>query len=361
MTKMNKMLIYSIRSTKNIKVAYIYFAIHMITEIICFYFLESISISKHVTWIMPLLYDCLAFVPQGIIGSVHDKHIKDNYCLNGIYWLLFGFTIYIIDTSKIYLSMILVCIGNCLIHIAGAEMTLRVSKGKMSHSSIFVAGGSFGVVIGKVLANYIKFKPVILLLGIIMIPLSFMAEKYKNDDYDECENFNYHNRKYSKSLIIFLMVFVVAVRGYIGYGIPTSWNKTIFQSVLLYFSMGVGKAMGGILIDFIGIKKTIVLSTLVSLPFLCFGDNVMVLSLIGVMLFSMTMAITLAVLVSCIPKLPGVAFGWTTIGLFAGVVPIFFVSLNDIFIQIPLLIIIGLVAYIVLNECSKEYNDDSNC
>ena len=65
-------------------------------------------------------------------------------------------------------------------------------------------------------------------------------------------------------------------------------------------------------------------SAAAALPFLFLGDNLMLVSLIGVMFFSMTMSITLALLVSVLQKTPGLAFGFTTIGLFLGTAPIFF-------------------------------------
>jgi hypothetical protein len=109
-----------------------------------------------------------------------------------------------------------------------------------------------------------------------------------------------------------------------GYGIPTSWNKTLVQLVMLFSFMGTGKALGGILADRFGFRRTAMVSTALAAPLLMFGDNIMAISLVGVMLFSMTMAITLGILVSVMPHTPGLAFGWTTIGLFIGTAPIFF-------------------------------------
>ena len=77
-----------------------------------------------------------------------------------------------------------------------------------------------------------------------------------------------------------------------------------------------------------GVKKTAVASLLLALPFLLFGDNNMYVSLLGVMFFSMTMSVTLAVIVSVLPKAPGLAFGFTTIGLFLGAAPVFFVKIT---------------------------------
>ena len=46
-------------------------------------------------------------------------------------------------------GLIILCLGNACIHVRGAEITLNNSYGKLSHSAIFVAGGSFGVITGK--------------------------------------------------------------------------------------------------------------------------------------------------------------------------------------------------------------------
>lgn len=85
----------------------------------------------------------------------------------------------------------------------------------------------------------------ILLFNLSMIPFVLLAEYYRNkSDKEElpCTNFNYANTKIATSTIIIFAVLVVMIRGYMGYGIPTSWNKTIFQMIILYFTMGVRKS-----------------------------------------------------------------------------------------------------------------------
>lgn len=51
---------------KNIGCSYLYFYIHLITEIICFYFLTKVTNNSLIVWIIPFIYDGLAFVPQAI-------------------------------------------------------------------------------------------------------------------------------------------------------------------------------------------------------------------------------------------------------------------------------------------------------
>ena len=120
-----------------------------------------------------------------------------------------------------------------------------------------------------------------------------------------------------------------------------------------------GKALGGILSDLFGIRKVAIGSTLLAIPFLCFGDNIMIISLIGVMLFSMTMAITLGILVSVLKNTPGLAFGLTTIGLFLGTAPIFFIKLNMMMNIILIITMSILCAYLLASVLKEEKHGKS--
>ena len=74
----------------------------------------------------------------------------------------------------------------------------------------------------------------------------------------------------------------------------------------------------------------------------------MFVSLIGVMFFSMTMAITLGILVSKLKETPGLAFGLTTIGLFLGTAPIFFVKITSSLANILMIVILSIMCSIAL-------------
>ena len=178
-----------------------------------------------------------------------------------------------------------------------------------------------------------------------------LAKTYINND-SNTNKFNYAKDDLKPSLVILVAVLVVIIRGYMGYGIPTSWNKTVTQLVIFFCTMGIGKALGGILSDLFGIRKIAIFSTLIAIPFLCFGDNIMIISLIGVMFFSMTMAITLGILVSNLKNTPGLAFGLTTIGLFLGTAPIFFIKVNMIS-NIIIIIVASILCAIALGYVLK--------
>ena len=334
---------------------YLYFYIHFIVEIVCFFFLSRVTNNSRFVWLIPFIYDGVAFVPQSLIGYISDKYPKINMGIIGTILLIITYLLYGLTKIDVYILLIILCLGNAFLHVAGAENTLKTSNGKLAPSAIFVAGGSFGVITGRLLAKT-AISPLILLIPILsMIPFILLADT-EITNKSNCKKFNYVKENINPYLIVLIAFFVVIMRGYIGYGIPTSWNKTTIQNVIFFFMMGFGKALGGILSDRIGIRRVAIFSTLLAIPFLCFGDNHMIISIIGVMFFSMTMSITLGILVSVLKNTPGLAFGITTIGLFLGTAPIFFIKLT-MKINIILIIIVSILCSILLSYVLKKEGD----
>lgn len=337
--------------TGNYSAGWLYFYVHFVTEVICFYMLGRYTGSLAELWFVALFYDMLAFVPQAIIGFFADRHPRFPIGVTGLVLLMAAL---LLGQGALYRypSLILLCLGNACTHISGAEVTLRASGGRLGPAAIFVGGGSFGVISGKLLSGTaFPFWP-LLLLAATAIPFVLYGGYYLREanekDRVPCRLFRYRRESLPAAAVILLVVFVVVVRGYMGYGIPTSWNKTVFQTVLLFCVMGTGKLLGGVLADRFGVRKTALWSVALSLPFLMLGDEHIVVSLIGVMGFSMTMSITLALLVSALPETPGLAFGLTTIGLFLGTAPIFFFKLTTVAANCTVLAVLTLLCFGIL-------------
>ena len=339
---------------KRNSIGVLYFFIHFIIEITSFYIITTYT-SSNLVWMLALLYDFLAFVPQGLFGYLKDRGVNLNFSLVGLVLSTLALILLYFKLNPIIVILV-ISIGNCLIHVEGAEETLRSSSGRMTPSALFVSGGSFGLITGKLLSKYNVNVLYIIIINLLMIIPLILTRKYKYlINNKNLEKYNYANKSINYKVIIFYATIVVIIRSYMGYGIPTSWNKTVLQTIMLFCFMGIGKALGGILIDHIGIRKTAFISTLGSLPFLIFGNNLMFISLIGIMFFSMTMSITLGLIVSVIKKYPGVAFGFTTLGLFLGTIPIFFYRVNSVFVNAIIVTTLTLVCVIILSViCRKE-------
>ena len=111
--------------------------------------------------------------------------------------------------------------------------------------------------------------------------------------------------------------------------------------------MGAGKALGGYLADRFGARKTAFIGTLAAIPFLLFGDRVMIVSCIGVFFFSMTMSITFAMCLSILKDNPGLAFGITTAGLFFGILPAFFIQFSPL-VNAVLITVFSVLCFVLL-------------
>ncbi|MBQ3900311.1 MAG: hypothetical protein II736_01170 [Clostridia bacterium] len=313
-------------------VGFLYFYTHFVTEVVCFAVLGRYALfSSPDIWMLFLTYDLLAFVPQGIFGYLSDRFPRVPFGPAGFILLSLAVPLQAAVPFP-YVSLAVLCVGNAFTHVDGAEVTLRCAGGALSPGAIFVAGGSFGVVSGQLLAKTAFPWWGLSALSVTAIPFTILGGMFRKDADGEsdvpCRKFDYASRRAKTAsgavLVILAVVFVIITRGYMGYGIPTSWKKTAWQTVLLFSFMGLGKAAGGVLADLFGVRRVGVVSAAAALPFLLLGDNNITLSLIGVMFFSMTMSVTLATLVSVMPKRPGLAFGLTTIGLFMGSAPVFF-------------------------------------
>ena len=348
----------SVLKSKNILCGYLYAYVHFILEVVCFCYLSRVSNSL-IVWLIPFLYDGFAFIPQSLIGYIKDKYPKFNEGLLGAILLFIGIFFFCFFNFNRFVILFLISIGNALLHVEGAYNTLMSSDGKLSHSAIFVGFGAIGVITGRVIGKTSMPTWFLLFLIVTVIPILLFGNNFVNEK-SNCNNFNYVKEKINPFLVIILATFVVIVRGYMGYRIPSSWSTTTMHTVLLFVTMGLGKIIGGILADTIGLKKVANISTLLALPFIILGNNNMIISLIGIMCFSMTMSITLAIMVSVLKKNPGLAFGFTTIGLALGTFPIFFVTINNSTLNTIILVILSIVSYFILNYILKGNKDGSS-
>ena len=348
-------------SKEEINIGIQYFIIHFCIELICFYCVNRlINLDIIESIIVCILYDFVAFLPQALIGNWYNKHKGFKISYIGLTLMILGTILMIMHNAVvIVIGIIGIALGNAILHECGAIGTITVSKGNIFPSALFVGGGSFGLIVGKTLGNN-QVTPLCLIPFIlIMILLTLISDKawidYKEVNYNKIRA---TNKDVNTDIIIIVAFIVVVVRSFIGYGIPTSWRQTTWQFFIMYFAMGFGKAFGGYLCDKIGYKTTGIISTLVSIPFLIIGDRNMIISVLGIMMFSMTMSVTFGMLLDRIPNNPGLAFGITTIGLIIGTIPIFIWKftneINTILVIIGSILSFGLLSITLCNKNTEK-------
>lgn len=308
----------------------VYAFAHFATEAACFFWLYR-YLTTSALW--ALVYDVLVFVPQLFLGLYADRHPEWKAGPLGL--ALMGGVLALspllsrilpLDLWRIPLFLILTA-GNCMVHVAGAEATARGADGKMGPAGFFVGGGSFGLISGRLLGA--AQRDILLLIPLLLLAAAIVLTRRDHDPVrmaKPAEGFRVSSGR-GIGTIVTLAFLTVAVRAYIGYAIPTGWIENNAQLVTLYVFMGIGKMLGGVLADHIGARRVSVLSLALALPLLIIGSRHMLISLLGVLLFSMTMAISFGILLSLFPELPGFAFGITTFALSIGTMPAFFLRL----------------------------------
>ena len=329
-----------------------YAFIHFSVEVACFFLLFSKLKQTDYWWAYALIFDALAFLPQSFFGVFLDKH--PNFPYGAVGCLLVA--IALIFPNEV-VGMFIIGVGNAIVHIDGAHHTLRNSLGKITPNAVFVAGGSFGVIAGQLLGGesiaILWILPFVLM--VISAVISYMVYRKHETELKEETHIPLDITVPKREItVLFLALIAVSIRSFVAYAIPIDWNKTPLQAVALFSFMGIGKALGGVLADRIGYRKTAYLSLLLALPFLLFGNSIMWLSLFGVMLFSMTMPITVGILFSKFPRAPGLAFGITTVGLFLGLVPKFFIEIDGLLTHQILTTILCAVALVCILLCLKK-------
>ena len=346
----------------DILLAFSYFMVHFLVEVFCFTLISKFMSFKN-TILLALVFDFFAFVPQIFFGVINKKFKRLDLGTIGVLLMYVGLLLFDLTNSKmLIISLIFIGIGNSILHECVAISTVITGNGKLFPSALFVSGGSFGLVLGKYLSKIIWSKLTLLIPLLFIELIVIFTNKYWLAENVTYPKYNITKAELSSTIIIIVATFITFARSFIGYAIPISWNKTIWQTFLLFSLMGIGKAFGGYISDKYGAKITGTLTTLLCIPFLLLGENVMIISIIGVFLFSMTMSITYGMLLSVIRDNPGIAFGFTTIGLFLGLMPVFIYGSFTRIINNILIIILSICSFICFIKSLKggKNNNEKN-
>ena len=272
-----------------------------------------------------IMYNFFAFAFQVPMGYFMDKYKIYKYvgiigfCLIGICYVL-GFG------NPILLSSI-VGIGNGLFHLEGGVNTFDNSKGKAFLNGLFVAPGTWGIFLGTFFYNQLADTYLPLVLIVLAIILLAFVQKDNIDFIDEEQEKVSRNGNLFKAhdvlSIAILIGISIVVRSIGGGAIKYAWKPAdVFWIGFLYSScVLLGKMFGGLIGDKFGLKKVATISLIASAFCLGFAQNIPALGIIGILLFNMTMPITLIMASIILPNSKGLAFGLTTLALFVGAVP----------------------------------------
>lgn len=268
-----------------------------------------------------LLYNFCAFAMQMPLGIIADKWNRNFlFAAIGCVLVALSYALGCVPIAAVFCAGI----GNGMFHIGGGIDVLNISEKKLSALGIFVSPGAFGIYYGTLLGRGNDFFTAFIPLTLIVATgLIFATHKAQKGYYPKNAEFSLTGIGSREVLITIACIFlVVCLRSYVGLALNFSWKSTGYWGTVLICAVVFGKTLGGFASDQFGVFKTSLLSLgIASLLFLF--PQAPFAGVVAILLFNMTMPITLWAVAKILPGAKGFAFGLLTFGLFLGFLPVY--------------------------------------
>jgi len=304
---------------KHWKMISIYSFAHFLVDFACA-FLMFYSIMRSPDWyICVLIYNFCAFAMQMPIGIIADRLNRNNLvAATGCLLVCAAYGL----TSVPIAAVAVIGLGNGMFHIGGGIDVLNISEKKSAALGIFVSPGAFGIYFGTILGRTDSSMSIPILIALIAVAsVIFAMRRIRGDTVILNAPFSPQVSPHLFIAVICLFL-VVCLRSYVGLAIEFPWRSVGYWGLALVCASAFGKTIGGFLFDKFGAVKTTVLTLgVASLLFLI--PQVPVAGVSAILLFNMTMPITLWFIAKIMPGAKGFSFGLLTFALFLGFLPVY--------------------------------------
>lgn len=300
--------------TKNVAV---FSASHFLVDFACAFivFLKLYGDDNWVTYL--LVYNACAFALQLPLGIIIDRY--ENNSLFASLGALLVAGAFMLTTAP-YFMVVLLGLGNAFFHVGAGRDVLLAGRGKYTQLGVFVSPGAVGLFCGTLLGKAelgSKFYAMIIIAVLLLITAGLML---KLRDCERERNMPASEPTAWIALALAALFVVVCLRSYVGMALSFPWKTTIWFSLASVLALAGGKALGGVLADRFGAVRTSVVSLALCAVLALMWENP-ACGLASILLFNMTMPISLGAVYKHLPDWPGAGFGLLTFALFIGALP----------------------------------------
>ena len=313
--------------------------IHFLVDLSCIYFLSGVLIpiaQDHEEWIRwAVFYNMMAFAVPALVGFLADKLIRCHKLLlsgTGCFLVAGGYFLFRTPFSALFL----IGLGNGMFHVGAGMEVLKDAQEKYAPPGMFIASGALGVFLGSTWGKafiplWIPFILILTCSGIILVIWNFAvltSEKASGSGSGQQRPVDSGNPAVPGSslritvLCIVMLFIVVVIRSYYGSILGYGWKTGFRMGLLFTFCIAAGKFLGGIAADHLGIRPAVWLSLGLGAVTALFSFEGPLPGCVSILLFNMTMPLTLSLLVKELPRFPGFAFGFLMLALFLGTLPV---------------------------------------
>ncbi len=314
----------------------IYSILHMFVDGFCALSMYGIFRHHNQWYLYLLIYNFAAFALQIIFGTLMDiLKVLQNKNRIGRFSLPAACSILgvLLTISGSLTHPAILGIGNAIFHIGGGIGTIEEDYRKNLRGQalgIFVAPGALGLylggVIGKGIGQNLLWK-IIIFTAVIMILFCIELIRYVKHKPASQTNVTMSDIVQDKTLksiflyfAILLCFMVVVLRSYIGINVTMTWKTGFIMGLMATLALVFGKMLGGILSARFGLLPVTIISLTISAIGYLNSNNIF-WGLLALLLFNMTMPITLYLITDQMREAPGFSFGLLTLALFIGWMP----------------------------------------
>ena len=300
-------------------------------------------LGSRAAWSAFFLYNLLAFAVQPLIGLGADRLRAVRPLAAGGGALTTAVAVAVAGIpGAAFVAVAALGLGNAVFHVGGGVLSLKAAPGKATPLGVFVAPGAAGVVAGTLVGRaggpawLFALALVPLAAGVLVLPAPRFGRASRPTGKeapaaDEDQRLAGSEARPLRvaggaaagiELIVLLLLFVVAVRAYVGMAVVLPWKSDAWLLAGLTAGVVFGKALGGVLADRLGWRAVGVSALLISIPLLALGPSSAAAGIVGTFVFNMTMPITLVAVAHALHGHEGFAFGLTCLALFVGSAPV---------------------------------------
>lgn len=315
-----------IRRLHRFPLTLLYAVMHFFVDLICAWGMFAVFRRKADGYFYLLVYNFCAFALQMPFGALLDViRSRAGERLSGVLpWIIAGLGAGL-TAAGVFTNPWVLGAGNALFHVGGglAVMDKDLAENRNGKDlGLFVAPGALGLHLGKQWGT----AGIVSALWVSILCLAALVLAAIPGTFRKRRNLTQRTKDPVPApglAVICLGCFaVVILRSMVGFYTDFSWKGTKIPELICVLFLAGGKALGGLCQARLGIPKTIFASLgLAALLFLP-GESP-VFGLAAILLFNMTMPVTLYILADSLPGLPGFSFGLLTFGLFLGFLPLY--------------------------------------
>ena len=284
------------------------------------YYLKSGEFERSAVVFLVLLYNTLAFAGQTPVGWLIDRlGTYRRAAIAGVLLIAQGL---VVCPGWALGAVVLAGTGNALFHVGAGALVLRGSENRSTESGVFVGPGAAGLCLGlclgawRVPAHYV-------LAALLLLAAPYLMRVARPLVSIRCELPRLPSRWSAVALLcVCLLLGSVAIRALVGFTISGAW-RGVSQEVLIALALAacLGKMAGGFVGDRVGWATASVVALALSAPLISVLVGAPAAAVVGMLLFQMTMAVTLKAMHHWLPGRPGLAFGLPCLAIWIGVVP----------------------------------------